>query len=64
MIRVDPLPLLVLPLPFPTLTYVCTIVDVRQFVEGCWQFYRRREEPFPGLVVGTALGGKVIIVHP
>ena len=25
------------------------------YVEGCWQFYRQRNEPFPGLVVGTGL---------
>eukprot|EP01043_Picozoa_sp_COSAG02_P062325 COSAG02_NODE_8570_length_2520_cov_6.279637_3_plen_333_part_00 len=25
------------------------------YIEGCWQFYRQRAEPFPGLVVGTGL---------
>ena len=25
------------------------------YIEGCWQFYRERSEPFPGLVVGTGL---------
>ena len=25
------------------------------YIEGCWQFYRQRDEAFPGLVVGTGL---------
>jgi hypothetical protein len=25
------------------------------YVEGCWQFYREHDEPFPGLVVGTGV---------
>ena len=25
------------------------------YIEGCWQFYRQSDEPFPGLVVGTGV---------